>query len=154
MLFFVIAFRLAIPAFPEGGTIPAEYTCQGADQSPALEWSDTPPQTKSLALIVDDPDAPVGVFNHWLVSNIPASEHSLPKGARAGEGATNDFGNTGYNGPCPPRGAGPHRYYFKLYALDVPKLEIGTAGKRAAFDRAMKGHVLAEARYMGRFERK
>jgi Raf kinase inhibitor-like YbhB/YbcL family protein len=154
MLFFLMALRLAVAAFPEGGTIPAEYTCQGGDASPAMEWSGAPPQAKSFVLIVDDPDAPGGVFNHWLLFNVPASTHSLSKAAAIGESATNDFGEAGYRGPCPPKGHGVHRYYFRLYALDVPKLELKKSANRRALDRAMKGHIVAETAFMGRFERK
>jgi len=154
MLSMLMAFRITIAAFPEGGTIPAEYTCQGADTSPAIGWSDTPAPARSFALIVDDPDAPGGVFNHWLLANIPGSARSLPKGSRIGDSATNDFGDTGYRGPCPPQGHGPHRYFFRLYALDVPKLDLSKTMKRAGLDRIMKSHILATAEYLGKFERK
>jgi Raf kinase inhibitor-like YbhB/YbcL family protein len=152
-----MAFRLIITAFPEGGTIPALHSCEAADLSPAIEWIDAPEQAKSFALIVDDPDAPGGVWNHWLLYNIPPSVHSISQGFRPGqigESGANDFGKPGYNGPCPPPRGGPHRYYFRLYALDVAKLDLRKGAQRAELDRALKRHVIGEAQYMGRFERK
>jgi Raf kinase inhibitor-like YbhB/YbcL family protein len=150
-------FRLESPAFAEGATIPKLHTCEGADLSPALEWSGEPEGTKSFALIVDDPDAPVGVWNHWLLWDIPASTRALAQGfkaGQAGESGTNDFGRLGYGGPCPPKGHGPHRYFFKLMALDVPSLGLRRGARRAELDRTLGGHVLAEAQRMGRYERK
>lgn len=152
-----MALQLIIGAFPEGGTIPALHTCEAADLSPAIEWTGAPAETKSFALIVDDPDAPGGRWNHWLLFNVPPSVHAIAQGfqpGKPGESGTNDFGQPGYNGPCPPKRGGPHRYYFKLYALDVAKLDVKKGPERAELDRALKGHVLAEALYMGRFERK
>lgn len=152
-----MAFKLAISAFPEGGTIPKLHTCDGADLSPPLEWSGEPAGTQSFALIVDDPDAPVGTWNHWLQYDIPAGTRELPQGVdhrKLGRSGTNDFGRLGYGGPCPPKGHGPHRYFFKLYALDVARLDMAAGVKRSGLDRALKGHVLAEAQYMGRYERK
>jgi Raf kinase inhibitor-like YbhB/YbcL family protein len=152
-----MALKLIITAFPEGGTIPALHTCDGADLSPALEWSGAPAETKSFALIVDDPDAPGGVWNHWLLFNIPPAVHAIAQGfkpGRLGESANNDFGKPGYNGPCPPKGDGPHRYYFRLLALDVAKLDLKKGAGRAQLDRALMGHVIARAEYMGKFERK
>jgi Raf kinase inhibitor-like YbhB/YbcL family protein len=157
ILFFAMAFRLIVPAFPDGAAIPALHTCEGADLSPAIEWSGAPAEAKSFALIVDDPDAPGGVWNHWLLYNIPPTAHSLAQGWKPGaNGAStlNDFGKPGYNGPCPPKGHGPHRYYFKLYALDVPALDLAKNAKRSQLDQALKGHVIAETQYMGRYERK
>jgi len=157
MMLAAMALKLIITAFPEGGTIPAIHTCEGADLSPSIEWSGASAETKSFALIVDDPDAPVGVWNHWLLYNIPPGVHTLAQGFKTGqlgEAGVNDFGKPSYNGPCPPRGHGPHRYYFKLYALDVAKLDLKKGAARKDLDRALKGHVLAEAQYMGRYERK
>ena len=150
-------FRLESPAFAEGATIPRLHTCEGADLSPALEWSGEPEGTKSFALIVDDPDAPAGVWNHWLLWDIPASTRALPQGfktGQSGEGGTSDFGRLGYGGPCPPKGHGPHRYFFKLIALDVPSLGLRRGARRAELDRTLAGHVLAEAQRMGTYERK
>jgi Raf kinase inhibitor-like YbhB/YbcL family protein len=150
-----MAFKLTLNAFPEGGVIPSAYTCEGEDKSPALSWSDEPPGTKSFAVIVDDPDAPSGTFTHWLLYDIPSSVHSLPEESSSNEGISgkNDFGRTGYNGPCPPEGHGPHRYYFKVFAVDVPSLGLRAGAKRADVDRALRNHVLAEAQHMGRYER-
>jgi Raf kinase inhibitor-like YbhB/YbcL family protein len=152
-----MALRLIIASFPEGATIPSLHTCDAADLSPALEWSGAPAESKSFALIVDDPDAPGGVWNHWLLYNIPPSVHAIAQGfkpGQLGESAVNDFGKPGYNGPCPPKGHGPHRYYFKLYALGVHKLDLKKGAKRQDLDRAMRSHVLSEAQHMGRYERK
>jgi hypothetical protein len=121
-----------------------------------MAWSGEPGATRSYALIMDDPDAPGGTWNHWLLWDIPAAAHALPERfspGSMGHSGTNDFGKPGYGGPCPPRGDGPHRYYFKLYALDVEKLPIVAGAKRADLDRALKGHVLTEAHYMGKYER-
>jgi Raf kinase inhibitor-like YbhB/YbcL family protein len=152
-----MSFRLESPAFAEGGTIPRLHSCEGADLSPALEWSGEPEGTKSYVLIVDDPDAPVGTWNHWLLWDLPAAAHALPQGFKAGqvgESGTNDFGRLGYGGPCPPQGHGPHRYYFKLYAVKDSSLGLRRGSKRAELDKALAGHVLGEARCMGRYERK
>ena len=149
--------KLVIGAFPDGGMIPAVHTCEGADLSPSLEWSGQPGDTKSFALIVDDPDAPAGTWNHWLLWDIPASAGALRQGTKAGSlgvSGTNDFGKPGYGGPCPPKGHGPHRYFFRLYALDVPSLKLKAGARRGDLDRALHGHVLAEAQYMGRYERR
>lgn len=152
-----MAFKLLSSAFPEGGTIPQLHTCEGADLSPALEWSGAPANAKSFVLIMDDPDAPAGTWNHWLLWDIPASAHSLPQGfkpGQTGESGTNDFGKPGYGGPCPPKGHGPHRYFFKLYALDTESLGLRAGAKRADLDRALRNHIVAEAQYMGRYERR
>ncbi|HUJ24310.1 MAG TPA: YbhB/YbcL family Raf kinase inhibitor-like protein [Bryobacteraceae bacterium] len=152
-----MAFKLIIPAFSEGSIIPKLHTCEGADLSPALEWSGDPAETRSFALIVDDPDAPAGTWNHWLLYDIPPAVHSLAQGYKPGQGGvngTNDFGKPGYGGPCPPRGHGPHRYFFKLYAVRDASLGLKPGVKRAELERALKGKALAEAQYMGRYERK
>jgi Raf kinase inhibitor-like YbhB/YbcL family protein len=144
--------------FQGGGTIPSQYTCQGQDISPPLEWSEPSTGTQSLALIVDDPDAPVGVFTHWVIFNIPAdsrglseavpTQAQLPSGALQGR---NDFGRTGYAGPCPPPGR-PHRYQFTVYALDSPlDLEAGVS-KKQVLD-AMRGHILAQGQLVGTYQR-
>jgi hypothetical protein len=116
-----------------------------------------PPETRSYALIVDDPDAPDGVWTHWLLYDIPPKTHTLAQGCRAegvGLEGANDFGRLGYGGPCPPRGHGPHRYFFKLYALDIPTLGLPAGVAAGELARALKGHILAQAHYMGRFERR
>jgi len=152
-----MAFQLTISAFAEGATIPIQYTCDGADRSPALAWSGAPEGTKSFTLIVDDPDAPVGTWNHWLLYDIPATMRDVAEGFKpgdAGVSGVNDFGKPGYGGPCPPPRHGVHRYFFKLFALDVPSLGLKAGTRRAELDRALKGHALAEARHMGKYERK
>lgn len=152
-----MSFSLRSPGFPSGGVIPAEFTCEGANHSPSLTWSEKPVGTKSFALILDDPDAPGGVWNHWLLWNIPATtvhldENFRPQGTICS--GTNDFGKAGYGGPCPPKGHGAHRYYFRLFALDIEKFILPAGARRAELDRALRPHILATAEYMGRFERK
>ncbi|GBD32762.1 Putative lipoprotein LppC [bacterium HR33] len=147
-------------AFSNGGPIPRAHTCDGADQSPPLRFSGIPEGTKELALIVDDPDAPVGVFVHWVLYGLPPDVTSLPSGLpkdptlakpiRALQGV-NDFRKTGYNGPCPPRGPA-HRYFFKLYALDT-QLNLPAGATKAVLLKAMEGHVLQEASLMGTYAR-
>ena len=152
-----MAFRLFTSVFAEGGWIPPLHSCEGADLSPALEWTEAPPDTRSLALVVEDPDAPGGVWCHWLLYDIGAGAAALPQGIRPGVlglSGTNDFGRRGYGGPCPPKGGGPHRYFFRLYALDQHTLGLPAGVKRPELVRAIRGHILAEAQYMGRFERK
>jgi Raf kinase inhibitor-like YbhB/YbcL family protein len=153
-----LAFTISSPSFSDGGDIAKKFTCDGADVSPQLSWSDAPAGTKSLALLADDPDAPVGNWNHWVLWNLHVESRQLPenvaKTAQLPEGTRqgmNDFRKTGYNGPCPPPGK-PHRYYFKIFALDT-KLDLkGNAGKRE-LEAAMKGHILAQAESMGRYGR-
>jgi Raf kinase inhibitor-like YbhB/YbcL family protein len=152
-----MAFKLNVQAFGEGATIPKLHTCDGADLSPALEWEGEPTGTNSFVLIVDDLDAPAGIWNHWLLFDISASVHALAQGykpGQVGQSGTNDFGRPGYGGPCPPKGHGPHRYFFKLFAVDVPSLGLPSGAKRSALNRALEGHVLAETEYMGRYERR
>jgi len=144
-------------AFEEGGMIPKKYTCDGEDASPPLSWTGVPEGTEALALICDDPDAPVGTWVHWVIFNIPPDttglsenippERVLESGARQGR---NDFGNIGYGGPCPPRGT--HRYYFKLYALDK-KVDLEPGATKDELLKAMEGHILAEGKLMGRYKR-
>ena len=115
-----------------------------------------PTETRSLALIVEDPDAPAGVWCHWLLYDIGPRIHAMPQGFKPGSlgvSGTNDFGKPGYGGPCPPKGHGAHRYFFKLAALDIPTTGLPAGARRAEFLDAIKGHVLAEAQHMGRFER-
>ena len=151
-------FELATPAFRPGGTIPVPFTCSGVNMSPALSWTAGPPRTVSFALIVDDPDAPGGTWVHWVVYNLPATARQLPEriplgaaitsGGRQGE---NDFPTNGYGGPCPPPGK-PHRYFFRLYALDT-LLDLHGQVHRQDIDAAMKGHILAQTELMGTFGR-
>jgi Raf kinase inhibitor-like YbhB/YbcL family protein len=152
-----MAFKLIVSAFADGAPIPKLHTCEGADLSPALEWSGEPPETRSFAVIVDDPDAPAGVWNHWLLYDLPAAVRSLAQGYESGKqgmSGTNDFGRSGYRGPCPPRGHGQHRYFFRVYALNVPSLGLREGAKRPELERALHGHVLARAEYIGRYERR
>jgi Raf kinase inhibitor-like YbhB/YbcL family protein len=156
----MIPFALTSDDFKRGEMIPHHHTCQGNDVSPALTWSDPPPGTQSFALICDDPDAPGKTWVHWVLYRLPAHVRGLPQdvekdgelsdGSRQGK---NDFGNVGYGGPCPPVGHGPHRYFFKIYALDnVPELAPGATKDELLA--AMEGHILADADLMGRYERK
>jgi Raf kinase inhibitor-like YbhB/YbcL family protein len=153
-----MAFHLTTEAFQNGGFIPKQFTCDGLDKSPALAWTEPPAGTKSLALIVDDPDAPVGTWIHWVLYDLPGDARTLEEGVakdrQLSHGAhqgRNDFGKIGYNGPCPPKGD-PHRYFFKLYALDR-KTNLKAGGAKVDLERAMKGHILAEAEVVGRFQR-
>ena len=156
-----MTLSLSSPAFPPNGGIPEEYTCDGKDLSPPLEWSGAPADTKSFALIVDDPDAPdpkapKTTWVHWVLYDIPSSATALPKAATAKDlpaGAregVNDWKRTGYGGPCPP--IGRHRYFHKLYALDVPLGDLGRPTK-AALERGMEGHVLGKAELVGTYQR-
>jgi Raf kinase inhibitor-like YbhB/YbcL family protein len=146
-------FTLTSSAFREGETIPLQFTCEGRDTPPPLAWSDPPRGTQSLALVMDDPDAPRGPFTHWLLFDVPADAGSLPGDRIPGKTLRNGFGRTGYGGPCPPAGHGPHRYVFTLYAVDV--LELPNPGTtRASLERALVAHTLGTARLVGRYERK
>ena len=153
-----MAFAIRSSDFANGATIPRSFSCDGEDRSPALEWSGAPSGTKAFALIVDDPDAPASTWVHWVIYNIPASAHSLASGTEKKEQLAdgsrqgrNDFRKTGYNGPCPPPGK-PHRYFFKLYALSS-ELTLGPGATKADVERGMSGHILAQAEWMGRYQR-
>jgi Raf kinase inhibitor-like YbhB/YbcL family protein len=150
--------KLTSMAFADGEPIPMRYTCDGADVSPPLQWSEVAPGTKSFALICDDPDAPVGTWVHWVIYGLPATTRELPEMVAATEtlpdGAKqglNDFRRVGYGGPCPPPGR-PHRYFFKLYALDAG-LALNARASKPDLLRAMAGHILAEAQLMGTYQR-
>ncbi len=150
-----MTLTLTSPAFANGATIPKKFTCEGLNISPELRWSDTPINTQSYALIVDDPDAPVGTFTHWVLFDIPGDRSSLAEGeSTSGLAGRNDFGRSGYGGPCPPRGHGPHRYFFTLYALDVASLKLKAGATRREVETALRGHSLAQAQYLGRYERR
>lgn len=147
------ALQLTSPAFPHDGMIPPEHTCDGADGNPPLAIRNVPEKTRSLALIVDDPDAPRGTWVHWVVWNIAPDTteilaDSVPAGALQG---TNDFGKPGYGGPCPP--SGTHRYFFKLYALDS-SLALKAGATKAQLEEAMKGHILEKAERIGLYRRR
>jgi Raf kinase inhibitor-like YbhB/YbcL family protein len=145
--------RISSPAFQEGGTIPEKFSKNGQNLNPELRIEGMPAEAKSLALIVDDPDAPVGLFTHWLVWNIDPKtteigENSVPQGAVQG---TNDFPGQRYDGPQPP--SGTHRYYFKIFALDKT-LDLKAGAKRREVDAAMKSHVIAQGQLMGKYSKK
>jgi Raf kinase inhibitor-like YbhB/YbcL family protein len=153
-----MSLALKTTTFANGGEIPKRHTCSDADLSPALSWNGVSPAAHSLALIVDDPDAPKGTWTHWLLWNIPAHLTALAEGVLAREvlenGACqgrNDFNRIGYGGPCPPPGK-VHRYFFKLYALDTA-LNLKAGASRQELERAMKGHVLSHAEWMGMYRR-
>lgn len=152
------SFSIISPAFKQNGAIPHEYTCDGADRSPELSWSNAPDGTKSFALICDDPDAPHGTFVHWVVYNIPATKMGMPAGVSkeqtladgSMQGMTS-FGRVGFGGPCPP--SGEHRYFFKLYALDT-MLDLSVGASKEQLLAAMQGHVKGEAELVGLYSRK
>ncbi len=152
-----MSFTLKAQVFTEGTALPSRFTCDGLNLSPQLAWSGAPAGTKSFALIVDDPDAPGGTFVHWVFFDINAKTESLPEGptaAKLGVAGINDFGKSAYGGPCPPKGRGAHRYFFKLNALDVPSLGLPVGATLIQVNQKMTGHVLGTATLMGRYERR
>jgi Raf kinase inhibitor-like YbhB/YbcL family protein len=145
-------FALESSAFENAQAIPSRHSCEGEDVSPPLRWSNVPEGTRSLALVVDDPDAPGGVFTHWLAWGLDPTAEELGEGDSAPNEGRNDFGTSGYRGPCPPPGHGRHRYVFRLYALDAePELAAGAA--KAELEQAIEGHVLTIAERVGTYER-
>jgi hypothetical protein len=150
---------LASPAFAPGGQIPTEYTCDGADISPPLTWSGAPDGTRSLVLIVEDPDAPSGIFRHWAAFDIPAGS----RGLRAGYGpkrpavgfreARNDFGAADYGGPCPPNGHGTHHYHFRLLAISRPSLDLTPSANAADVLKAAAPYTIQQAALLGTYQR-
>ena len=148
----VIAIQITSTAFEDGGTIPVRYTCDGEDLSPPLVWTGLPAGTQSLALVVDDPDAPVGTWVHWVLFDLPAGTSSLPENVSGlGTDGLNSWRRLGYDGPCPPPGS-PHRYFFKLYALDSD-LGLKEGAAKADIEKAMQGHILAQGQLVGRYNR-
>ena len=158
-----LTIEVTSPAFTEGKPIPTQYTCDGQDRSPVLSWTGVPEgieSTESIALIADDPDAPGGTWVHWVLYGLGpevnemqegvATSEVLPGGAKQG---VNDFKRTGYGGPCPPVGHGPHRYYFKVYAMDGD-IGLDPGATKAALLREMDGHILAQGQLTGTYERK
>lgn len=154
-----MAFELRSPAFQPGGEIPVKHTCDGPDVSPPLSWTGAPERTKSLALIVDDPDAPAATWVHWVLYDIPATVRELARDVPSknkvpgvGTQGFNDFGHAGWGGPCPPRGRA-HRYVFTLYALDT---ELALPARKTKQDvlKALDGHVLGRAELIGRYQRR
>ena len=144
--------QLSSSSFADRERIPSRHSCEGGDRSPPLEWTGVPEDAVSLALIVDDPDAPVGTFTHWIAWGIAPGDGRLVEGERAPREGRNDFGETGYRGPCPPRGHGQHRYFFRLYAVaSEPDLRAGAS--RRDLEHALAGEVLAVAELIGTFER-
>jgi Raf kinase inhibitor-like YbhB/YbcL family protein len=151
-------FKLTSSAFAEGQPIPSLHTCEGRDISPPLAWTAPPEGTRSLTLVCDDPDAPMGTWDHWVLFNLPASTRELPEnmapepvlalGERHGR---NSWGRIGYGGPCPP--SGTHRYFFRLYALDAT-LEPKPGATKAQVETAMRGHILAQTQLMGTYRKK
>lgn len=149
--------KITSTAFEDGGLIPARYTCDGADISPPLRWETVPEGTKTIALICDDPDAPMGTWVHWVLFNLPAEtrelaekippDSTLPNQALQG---TSDFGRIGYGGPCPP--SGTHRYFFKIYALDT-QIELAAGANKRQLLKAMEGHILAQGQLIGKYKR-
>jgi hypothetical protein len=145
-------------AFEDGANIPKKYTCDGPNLSPQLKWDAPPADTKSFALIADDPDAPVGTWVHWVIFNLPPDTRELPEAVPTQERfpngtqqGLNDFQKIGYGGPCPPKGPA-HRYFFKLYALDT-LLSLPANATKAETEKAMKGHILSETKLIGKYGR-
>lgn len=152
-----MTMSLTSTAFAAGESIPPKYTCDGENVSPSLQWEQPPAGTQSLALIMDDPDAPSGTFVHWVYYDLPPALRALPEGVPAGEkpsqggmNGNNGAGRSGYTGPCPP--SGTHRYFFRLYALDT-KLDAAPGLTKDKLLQAMEGHVLAQAELMGVYSR-
>jgi len=152
-----IQIKVKSTAFEEGGMIPKRYTCDGMDISPPLAWTSIPEGTKSIALICDDPDAPMGTWVHWVLFNLPPDTKQLsenvPPQKKLGNGALhgiNDFRKIGYGGPCPP--SGTHRYYFKVYALNT-EINLKAGITKTKLQKAMKKHILAEGQLMGKYSR-
>jgi Raf kinase inhibitor-like YbhB/YbcL family protein len=141
---------LTSPAFSEGEAIPVQFSCDGDNTSPELAWSNIPEGTASLVLIVDDPDAPGGTWDHWILFNLPADLTGLAQGGSGGTEGNNSWNQTGYGGPCPP--GGTHRYFFKLYAVDTT-LDFPAGTAKGALEAAIAGHILGEAELMGTFTR-
>lgn len=137
-------------AFSHGGHIPPQYSCEGQDTNPPIDVRNYPENTKTLVIITEDPDAPSGVFTHWLVWNIAPNE-PIAEGSVPGISGTNSFGKTGYGGPCPP--SGTHRYFIRVYALDT-ELALQEGADKQALEEAMKGHVIAQGELMGLFTKK
>jgi Raf kinase inhibitor-like YbhB/YbcL family protein len=156
----VAQFTISSSDIKNGQQIDPVYTCDGADQSPQLSWPEAPPGTRSFALVVDDPDAPSGTFRHWGVFNIPDNRTSIARGEGNGPSntnfvqAVNGSGKSGYMGPCPPKGHGPHHYHFKLFALDVDRLTLPPDAKVEQVEQEAKRHQIAMAEIIATYERK
>ena len=154
-----MSIKITSTAFKEGDDIPVQFTCDGANISPPLSWGDVPLETQSLALLMNDPDAPNGTFTHWVLYNLPRDADGIPENVPADETfadtarqCTNSFGNIGYGGPCPPAGHGSHRYFFRLYALDT-EISLNKDSTGDDLLNAIEGHIIDEGELMGRYER-
>ncbi len=153
-----MALRIASPAFPNNERIPERYSKDGGNVSPPIQWTDAPRNTRSFAVVVEDPDAPKGIFRHWAVYNVPPAYQGLDEGSGSGsagiplEMAVNDFGNRSYDGPQPPRGHGAHPYHFRLLALDVPELGLPAGASVKDVLDAAQAHLIAEAVTIGTFQ--
>jgi len=147
---FMKKLSVTSPAFENNQLIPAKYTCDGDDINPPLTIEGIPEGTKTLALIIDDPDAPMGTWDHWIVWNIPATTSKIAENTVPGTEGMNDFRKRSYGGPCPPYGT--HRYFFKVYALDV-KLDLSPTSRKSDLEKAMQGHVLAKGELVGLYRR-
>ena len=147
------ALALTSQAFEDGHPIPEQYSCDGADRAPLLHWSKAPAQTKSFALVVEDPDAPGGTFRHWGIFDIPASARSVGATAQAGTEVANDFGKKGYGGPCPPKGDRLHHYHFRLFALDTDRFEIAPNATVEDVERTALRHAIGEGELVGTYKR-
>jgi Raf kinase inhibitor-like YbhB/YbcL family protein len=145
-----VAFTVTSSAFSNGSAVPKQFTCDGNDSPPPISVVDLPDETKSFAIVMDDPDAPRGTFTHWLAYDIPADGGTLH--SDRGKTLKNDFGREGYGGPCPPPGDGAHRYHVTVYAVDVPSLDVRGPG-RDDLEAALHDHTLGKARLSGRYER-
>ena len=151
--------RLSSSAFSDGATIPRRFTCDGEDQSPPLEWSGAPAETRSFVLLCDDPDAPAGTWHHWGAYDIAGDRTTLVRDAAANgeterfKQAVNDFRRLGYGGPCPPRGHGLHHYHFRLLALSVERLPVGDKPSCREVEQAARRHTIAEATLVGLYQR-
>ena len=145
-----VEMTLTSPAFAEGEPIPLQFSCDGDDLSPELAWAGIPTGTASLVLIMDDPDAPVGTWDHWILFDIPADLTGLAQGGTAGTDGNNSWNRTGYGGPCPP--SGTHRYFFKLYAVDII-LDLAVGTTRGVLEAAIEGHILGYVELMGTYTR-
>jgi Raf kinase inhibitor-like YbhB/YbcL family protein len=147
-----MALQVSSPAFSNGATIPTKYTCDGQDVAPPLEWSGVPKQARSVAVICDDPDAPSGTFTHWVLYDVPPSTHAIAERASIGKAGVNDFGKTGFGGPCPPKRDNAHHYHFHVYALDIDSLGPAGLSKQDALN-VMRGHILDEGELTGLYKR-
>lgn len=151
--------QLRSSAFDDGAAMPRRFTCEGGDMSPPLNWSDPPAATRSFVVLCDDPDAPAGTWHHWAAYDIPAEHTGLPEDAARHSGkerfmhALNDFGRSGYGGPCPPRSHGPHHYHFRLLALSTDHLQVRRNPPHREVEREARKHLLAEAVLVGLYER-